>query len=188
MTNNVEELVNNNLRLVGLVIKQFNSTLHAFEIDDIYSAGSLGLLQAARKFDPSKGYKFSTFAMPCIRNQIFMFIRKADVRRRNVGLNISLDDIILPEREHRDAYRLGDLLTAHDSNFKLIEKEETLRELSTIIAKRLAERDQKLIRYRYFDKLSQQETAKRLKLSQAQISRSEKKILKKLREELEQCS
>ena len=41
--------------------------------------------------------------------------------------------------------------------------------------------EQKLIRYRYFGSLTQSKTAQLLSLSQVQVSRMEKKILKKLR-------
>ena len=48
----------------------------------------------------------------------------------------------------------------------------------------LPQADQKLLQYRYFQNLTQTETAKRLGISQVQVSRKEKKILSRLRQEL----
>ena len=48
----------------------------------------------------------------------------------------------------------------------------------------LPQADRKLLQYRYFQNLTQTETAKRLGISQVQVSRKEKKILSRLRQEL----
>ncbi|MBU5459067.1 SigF/SigG family RNA polymerase sporulation sigma factor [Anaerostipes sp. MSJ-23] len=50
--------------------------------------------------------------------------------------------------------------------------------------KMLTEEEEKLIRFRYFQGKTQQEIAKILKISQVQVSRMEKKVLRKLREQM----
>ena len=50
---------------------------------------------------------------------------------------------------------------------------------------KLDEREQKIIKFRYFGALTQSETAKKLSMSQVQVSRAEKKALKKLKNILE---
>ena len=49
---------------------------------------------------------------------------------------------------------------------------------------KLPERDRKLIKLRYFDGLTQNSTAELLGMSQVQVSRREKQLLLKMREEL----
>ena len=44
--------------------------------EDLIQSGNLGLWKACLKFDESKGYKFSTFAVRCIKNEMGMFLRK----------------------------------------------------------------------------------------------------------------
>ena len=44
--------------------------------EDILSAGMIGLLDALDRYDPSKGFKFSTFAFPRIRGAVLDFARK----------------------------------------------------------------------------------------------------------------
>jgi RNA polymerase sigma factor FliA len=53
-------------------------------LDDLVSAGSVGLLSAAENFDPSRGLAFSTFALPRIRGAILDDLRKQDRVPRSV--------------------------------------------------------------------------------------------------------
>ena len=58
---------------IGLVYTVLSKIkLGNYEHDDLFQEGCIGLMSAIEKFDESKGHKFSTFAMICIRNQIFL--------------------------------------------------------------------------------------------------------------------
>ena len=61
-------LIKANLRLVISIAKKYIGK--GIEIDDLIQEGNLGLMQAARKFDPSKGTRFSTYATWWIRQAI----------------------------------------------------------------------------------------------------------------------
>lgn len=61
------------LRNQGLVISIAKKFKDFGELDDIISEGNLALIRATKSFDESKGYKFSTFASKCIRNQIITY-------------------------------------------------------------------------------------------------------------------
>tara|TARA_B100000085_G_scaffold235934_1_gene224392 strand:- start:316 stop:1185 length:870 start_codon:yes stop_codon:yes gene_type:complete len=63
----IEELVNRNLRLVIKIASNYQRC--GLELDDLVSEGNSGLLEAARRFDPSQG-KFSTYAAFWIRQKI----------------------------------------------------------------------------------------------------------------------
>jgi RNA polymerase sigma factor for flagellar operon FliA len=54
------------------------------QVDDLIQAGMLGLLEAARRYDPATGRHFSTFAEPRIRGAMLDEIRKGDWTPRSV--------------------------------------------------------------------------------------------------------
>jgi len=59
------EIIERNLKLVIYVAKKYQG--HGVPLSDLIQAGNMGLIRAAEKFDPKKGYKFSTYAIWWIR-------------------------------------------------------------------------------------------------------------------------
>jgi RNA polymerase sigma factor for flagellar operon FliA len=73
------------LGLVHHVARQLAKHLStAAELDELVSAGTLGLIQAVDSFDSSRGLSFSTYAVPRIRGAILDELRKQDHVPRNV--------------------------------------------------------------------------------------------------------
>ncbi len=66
----VNELVESNLRLVFYVINTYFSWAYKFEKEDLIQAGNLGLIEAAVNFDKTRKNRFSTYAVPKIRQKI----------------------------------------------------------------------------------------------------------------------
>jgi RNA polymerase primary sigma factor len=63
-----DELVMKNLRFVVSVAKKYES--QSASLPDLVNQGNIGLIQASNKFDPSKGYKFISYAVWWIRREI----------------------------------------------------------------------------------------------------------------------
>lgn len=70
---NTDILIENNLKLVHTVCKKF--TGRGFDYDDLYQIGCIGLIKAAKRFDESLGYKFSTYAVNLIIGEIRRTLR-----------------------------------------------------------------------------------------------------------------
>ena len=66
-------LISSNLGLVRSVIGKFSNI--GYERDDLFQLGSIGLIKAIYKFDPSYNVKFSTYAVPMILGEIKRYLR-----------------------------------------------------------------------------------------------------------------
>lgn len=66
-------LAENNLGLVRLCANRFRGK--GIEYDDLYGAGCIGLVKAAKAFDRSRGVQFSTYAVPVIMGEIKRLFR-----------------------------------------------------------------------------------------------------------------
>lgn len=66
----IDELINSNLKLVNAEAFSF-SRKTGVELQELVSAGHEGIMKAVTRFDPSKGYRFSTYALWWIRQAIF---------------------------------------------------------------------------------------------------------------------
>lgn len=63
-----QKLTEANMRLVINIAKSYRS--RAIPLEDLIQEGAIGLMQAAERFDPSKGFRFSTYATHWIRQAI----------------------------------------------------------------------------------------------------------------------
>jgi RNA polymerase sporulation-specific sigma factor len=86
-----EELINANLRLVLNIVKRFE--VWGYEREELFQIGVIGLIKAIDNFDPSRGVKFSTYAVPMIIGEIRRFLRddqpfKASRALRETGFRV----------------------------------------------------------------------------------------------------
>ena len=82
-----EVLISSNLGLVRSVIGKFSNI--GYERDDLFQLGSIGLIKAIYKFDPSYNVKFSTYAVPMIIGEIRRYLRD----NNSIRVSRSLRDV-----------------------------------------------------------------------------------------------
>ena len=66
----LDRMISGNLRMVAGIARKYGGIVNHMSIDDIVQEGNVGLCRAAEKYDPSRGYKFSTYAYWWIRQAI----------------------------------------------------------------------------------------------------------------------
>lgn len=172
------KLIEHNLRLVVFLSKKYDNTM--YDLEDLVSIGTIGLIKAIKTYKLDKNIKLATYASRCIDNEILMFLRKNKKRMSEVSFEDSINfDNEGNELHIEDVYGTEDDIIEktieNKDNKKLLEKE----------VKNLNERDKNIIieRYGLFGKkeLTQKQLADKLSISQSYISRIEKKVIKKLK-------
>lgn len=68
-----DNLITENVGLVYMVLKRFHN--RGYEMEDLFQIGVIGLIKAIDKFDTSKEFSFSTYAVPMIIGEIRRFLR-----------------------------------------------------------------------------------------------------------------
>ncbi len=175
-------LIERNLRLVVYIARKFENT--GVGIEDLVSIGTIGLIKAVNTFDPTKKIKLATYASRCIENEILMHLRRNSKVRTEVSfdepLNIDLDG---------NELLLSDVMgTEYDIIYKTLEEEVDKKLLGMAINK-LSSREKKIMDLRFGlhggREKTQKEVADILGISQSYISRLEKRIIKRLRKEIQ---
>ena len=177
-----EKLIVHNLRLVVYIAKKFEST--GICVDDLVSIGTIGLIKAVNTFSPEKNIKLATYASRCIENEILMFLRKSSQHRND----ISIDEPLNIDGDGNELL-LSDILgTDEDTVNSSIEDDAEKAVLRETVAS-LPQRERIIMEMRFGMKtgkeMTQKEVADVIGISQSYISRLEKKIIKKLKKELD---
>ncbi len=100
-----EEFIENNLGLVHSICKRFMG--RGIEYDDLYQAGCIGLIKATDAFDETKGFLFSTYAVPVIMGEVRRLFRdggavKVSRSIKELYLKITKEKQILEQALNRE--------------------------------------------------------------------------------------
>lgn len=215
--------------------KLVNSLASKFAFDhtnreDLIQVGMIGLIHAARRYDPTYGTTFEAFAIPTIIGEIKRYIRDKTwsvrvprrVKELNTKIQQAIDFLIVELQRQPNLDEIADYLgitvselaevmlmnnnyktlsvdvkynhKSNDKNYSLSDiigtdekyfsRIETKMLLENILQK-LDEREQKILMYLYYDRLTQREVGDKLGISQMHVSRLQKEALIKLRKQLE---
>ena len=173
------KLIEHNLRLVVFLAKKYENT--TYDIEDLVSIGSIGLIKGINTYKVDKNIKLATYASRCISNEILMFLRKNKKKRTEVSLEEALNYDSEGNELHLEDILGTDAELVPNEYEKKVDKEILNREIES-----LNPRDKEIMTLRYglnnTLEYTQKEVAEMLGISQSYISRIEKKVVKKLKQ------
>ncbi len=174
-------LVEHNLRLVVYIARKFDNT--GADPDDLVSVGTIGLIKAVNSFRPDKNSKLATYASRCIENEILMYLRRIS----RIRSEISFDEPLNTDWEGNELLLSDVLGTDGDAVYRDIET-GVEKELLRGALQKLPERDRRIMNLRFGldggEEMTQKDVADILGISQSYISRLEKKIIARLKNEI----
>lgn len=209
-----EEKIEKNIGLVHSIAARFKG--RGVDYEDLFQNGCVGLIKAVDNFDESKGFAFSTYAVPVIMGEIKRIFRDGGA----IKVSRSLKEKAIKAQSVRDKFiksNLREPTVGELAQLLEVSAEETAEILNVItpmvsldsfgedgestidipidesdrlfdrisvsqLLSHLSPEEQVLIDCRYYKGCTQAATAERLGISQVQVSRREKAILKKLRQ------
>jgi len=208
MNEEVYNLIKDNERLIYKIAKQYSTYS---DIDDLYQVGCIGIMKAYKKFNPNMGTKFSTYAYTFILGEIVEFIRKdrniivsdeiysiykkyikiKELLSSKNGIDPSFSEICsyMGIEENNLLHIIESVSFTKSINTDIECYDDNREELLNKILidqelELLDEKDKLLITYRYYKGFTQSETASLLGATQVKVSRQEKLILGRIRENL----
>ncbi len=172
------KLIEHNLRLVVFLAKKFDNT--SFDLEDLVSIGTIGLIKGVKTYKLDKNIKLATYVSRCISNEILMFLRK----NKRAITEVSLEDTLNYDNEG-NALSLEDVLGTEidivDKDFQSKNDKELLEKEISKLPKR--DKEIMIMRYGLYNQkdYTQKEIADKLNISQSYISRIEKKVIKRIK-------
>lgn len=210
---NRDKMIEDNIGLVHSIAKRF--TGRGVDYEDLFQTGCVGLIKAVDNFDESKGFKFSTYAVPVIMGEIRRIFRDGGaikvsraLKEKSVKAQMLRERFAKRELREPTVSELSDMLGCGvDETAEILNvinpmlsldsfgedgsesldvpfdnREEIFDRISVMqVMEKLSDEERFIINSRYFNGKTQSETAQKLGVSQVQVSRKEKDILKKLR-------
>ena len=175
------KLIEHNLRLVVFLAKKYENT--TYDIEDLVSIGSIGLIKGINTYKIDKNIKLATYASRCISNEILMFLRKNKKKR----CEVSLDDALNYDESGNELH-LEDILGTDEDMIEQEYENKVNKELLSREILNLPDRDKEIMILRYGlnnkNEYTQKEVAQMLGISQSYISRIEKKVVRRLKQEM----
>ena len=176
----VERLVSENQKLVHLVVNRYLKRyfVGTMEREDLISWGLIGLVQAARLWDPERG-AFSTVAYRAIEWMIARGVRR-EWKPDQAAATVSLDDLISGEPTAGHQERLVDLIAAepHDDG-GLLDRDTRVMVRSAVAS--LAPPQRRLIECLYYEAVPVARLAEELSLSRQAVYARQRMALRQLR-------
>jgi RNA polymerase sigma factor FliA len=203
-------MIERHLPLVRRVASQMSRRLPPHvEMDELISAGAMGLLHAVERFEPQRGLAFSTFATPRIRGAMLDALRSSNriprtLRTRRRAINQAVNRLTgelgrMPKsgevaealevdqdtysRWRRDinAVEMLPLETADTIGTQWRPMDEGNADLAEALLQ-LPERERQVLALYYYEELSQREISRMLGVTESRISQLHTRALSRLRQ------
>ena len=174
-----EILINRNMRLVAHVIKKYQTS--DYDMEDLLSVGTIGLIKAVNTFNPDKGSRLATYAAKCVENEILMLFRAG----KKFSREVSIYDPIGTDKDG-ETVSLLDILEAEGKEaIEQVILKQDIRKLYETYQQNLKDTEKTVIRMRYglfgSAEHTQREIAESLGISRSYVSRIEKRAIEKLK-------
>lgn len=180
-----EPLITHNLRLVVYIAKKFESP--GASVEDLISIGTIGLIKAVKTYSLERNIKLATYASRCIENEILMHLRKSSQLKHE----ISIDDPLNVDWDGNELL-LSDLLGSDPDSVNRNIEQEAEKHMLLCAVQKLPDREKQIMQLRFGlgakKEHTQKEVADELGISQSYISRLEKRIILRLKRDLEKVS
>ncbi len=164
------------------IAKRFEST--GINLEDLISIGTIGLIKGVNTFSPDKNIKLATYASRCIENEILMHLRKTSRQKEEV----SLDEPLNVDWDGNELL-LSDILGTEEDSVSRSMEEEAERSVLNQCLDGLNSREKLIMQMRFGltgqPEQTQKEVADKIGISQSYISRLEKRIIRRLKGEME---
>ena len=197
MVTSRDKMMEDNIGLVHSIANRFKG--RGVEYDDLFQSGCVGLIKAVDNFDESRGFAFSTYAVPVIMGEIKRIFRDGgavkvsrSLKEKAIKAQALREKFINTELREPTVSELSDMLDCppEDGEYTIDvpvdESEELFNRLVVHrLFKFLDDTERAIVDMRYYKGFTQAKTAKVLGISQVQVSRKEKSLLKKLRKYLQ---
>ena len=180
-----EKLIVHNLRLVVYIAKKFENS--GVNIEDLVSIGTIGLIKSINTFRPDKKIKLATYCSRCIENEILMHLRKVNQQKSD----ISLDEPLNVDWDGNELL-LSDVLGSDGLEINYNVEDEDEKRILLLCMESLSERERLIMNMRFGlggqKEHTQKEVADILGISQSYISRLEKRIILRLKKDIEKIT
>jgi len=180
-----DKLIEHNLRLVVFLAKKYENT--KVDLEDLVSIGTIGLIKGIKTYSMDKNIKLATYASRCIDNEILMYLRK----NKKIKTEVSFDESLSFDMDGNELHLEDILGTDPDIVTRGLEEDLNKRIVIDEINK-LNTRDREIMVMRYGlvtgEEMTQKDVAEILGISQSYISRIEKKVIRRIKNIVNNCS
>ena len=177
-------LIVHNLRLVVYIARKFEAP--NTNIEDLISIGTIGLIKAVNTFCLDRNIKLATYASRCIENEILMYLRKNATQKNE----ISIDEPLNIDWDGNELL-LSDVLGSEGDEVGRDVEQEDERVILNSFVNGLSPREKQIMEMRFgmngYEEYTQKEVADTLGISQSYKSRLEKRIISKLKKQIEKA-
>lgn len=166
-----------NESILHALLKHYNAPHGAYDYEDLLQYAAIGFFKGMKTYNPQMGTKLSTYCYQCADNEVKEFLRKCGAKRRKANV-LSLDaELYGDDGKPMSSLEGVDLEEGGINHHQVTPQEQAeandlAEQIGVIIKEKLTEMEQQVIILSARDGKTQNEIAKILHTSQANISKN----------------